>query len=116
MENKRLVYTVDEIAKILGISRVLAYKCVAMNQIPHIRIGHCIRIPKKEFHMWLEDPAAGIPAISNQSAQHIEDIYHETKRRKHPRYVTFEEASIRFISAILGDEWAIKVARKLTSG
>jgi excisionase family DNA binding protein len=36
---KRVTYSVDEAAKMLGISRNMAYQAVAAGKIPSIRIG-----------------------------------------------------------------------------
>ena len=42
----RLVYTVEEAAKLLGISRSFAYEAVNNGQIPSMRIGRRILVPK----------------------------------------------------------------------
>jgi len=44
METKRTL-TVDEAAKILGISRCSAFQAVHRNEIPHLRIGRRILVP-----------------------------------------------------------------------
>lgn len=49
-----LTLTVEETAEILGISRDLAYKAVNKNDIPNIRIGRRIIIPRKKLNKWLE--------------------------------------------------------------
>lgn len=47
-ENKeKLVYEVDDLPGLLGISLSTAYQALAKNEIPHIRIGTRILIPKK---------------------------------------------------------------------
>ena len=48
MEEKleRIVYTVTEAAEILGISRPTAFQGVERGEIPHIRVGRRILIPK----------------------------------------------------------------------
>jgi len=60
-ESASLTMTVDEAARILGISRNSAYEAVRRNQIPSIRIGRRILIPRHRFLRWLEasdtDPA-----------------------------------------------------------
>jgi excisionase family DNA binding protein len=42
----RLTLTVEEAARILGISRAVAYEAVAHGEIPCIRIGKRILVPK----------------------------------------------------------------------
>ena len=43
---QRLTYSVDEAAEILGISRASAYEAVRKGEIPHIKIGKRILIPR----------------------------------------------------------------------
>lgn len=47
MEGEKLVYTVAETAEILGIGRGLAYEATRRGEIPSIRIGHRILVPRK---------------------------------------------------------------------
>jgi excisionase family DNA binding protein len=42
---EELTVTVEDAALLLGMLRNGAYDAVRENQIPHIRIGRCIRIP-----------------------------------------------------------------------
>jgi excisionase family DNA binding protein len=42
----RLTMTVEEAAVALGISRAFAYEAVTRNEIPHVRIGRRILIPR----------------------------------------------------------------------
>lgn len=51
--------TVPETAKILRISRNLAYELVARNEIPAIRLGRVIRIPRHGLQVWLDRQADG---------------------------------------------------------
>lgn len=43
--HRRRVWSVDEAAVILGISRAHAYELVARNDLPHVRLGRRILIP-----------------------------------------------------------------------
>ena len=43
---ERLTMTVEEAAAALGISRAFAYEAVTRNEIPHVRIGRRILIPR----------------------------------------------------------------------
>lgn len=47
-------YTVDEIAKILGIGRASAYELVKQGNFRAVKIGTAIRISKKSFDEWLD--------------------------------------------------------------
>ncbi len=45
MENEKLVYTVDELSKLLSISRNSAYEAVKKGIIPSLKCGRRILIP-----------------------------------------------------------------------
>lgn len=47
-------YTVEEIAKILGIGRTSAYNLVKEGHFKIVRIGNAIRVSKKSFDEWLD--------------------------------------------------------------
>ena len=47
-------YTVNEIARILGVSRTQAYRLVQEDLFKSVRIGNAIRISKRSFDQWLE--------------------------------------------------------------
>ena len=54
--------TVDEAAKLLGISRNLAYELVRLGQIPSVRLGRRIVVPRAALERVLEEvvrPAPG---------------------------------------------------------
>lgn len=42
----RLVWTVEEAARLLGISRAHAYELVARDELPHVRLGRRVVVPK----------------------------------------------------------------------
>ena len=41
-----LVWTVEETGRLLGISRAHAYELVARGELPHLRLGRRVVIPK----------------------------------------------------------------------
>ena len=47
-------YTVNEIARILGVSQARAYSLVREDLFKSVRIGNAIRISKRSFDNWLE--------------------------------------------------------------
>ena len=47
-------YTVEEIARILGIGRTSAYILVKEGHFKIVRIGNAIRVSKKSFDEWLD--------------------------------------------------------------
>ena len=47
-------YTVNDVARILGVSRTQAYRLVQEGLFKSVRIGNAIRISKRSFDEWLE--------------------------------------------------------------
>ena len=47
-------YTVNEIARILGVSQARAYRLVQEGLFKSVRIGNAIRISKRSFDEWLD--------------------------------------------------------------
>jgi excisionase family DNA binding protein len=57
MDNSdRLTFTVDETRKKLGLSRGLIYQAIHEGQIPSIRIGRRILIPRAALEKLLANP------------------------------------------------------------
>ncbi len=50
----RVVLTVNEVAKLLGLSRASAYQGVACGEIPSIRVGRRILVPRQALERMLE--------------------------------------------------------------
>jgi excisionase family DNA binding protein len=48
-----LTYSVEDVAKLLGIARNNAYERVRAGDIPSIRMGRRYLIPRERFHAWL---------------------------------------------------------------
>jgi excisionase family DNA binding protein len=53
-----LVYDVPEAGALIGLSRNGSYEAAKRGDIPTIRIGGLIKVPKAAFHRMLEQPAA----------------------------------------------------------
>lgn len=51
---QRLTLTVEEAAATLGLSRASAYEAVRRGQIPHIRIGSRILVPRSQLEKMLD--------------------------------------------------------------
>ena len=47
-------YTVNEVARTLGVSQARAYRLVQEGLFKSVRIGNAIRISKRSFDHWLE--------------------------------------------------------------
>ena len=61
MGDRSLVVTVEEAAVLLGISRSLAYELVRQGEIPSIRLGRRLVIPRQRLLAFIEgeEVAAG---------------------------------------------------------
>lgn len=57
--SEKLAFTVEEAAEILGIGRNLAYEGVKNGDIPSIRIGKRIVVPKAALKKKLDGPIEG---------------------------------------------------------
>ena len=56
--SERLVYTVPEVAKMLGISRNQGYELARIGRIPTIRLGKRLLVPKVAFERMMEETSA----------------------------------------------------------
>ena len=57
--NERLTISVEETAKILSISRGLAYEMIRQGKIPALRFGRIIRVPRYALEQLLNAQDAG---------------------------------------------------------
>ena len=54
MDTDRLTLTVEEAARLLGISRALGYELVARGQLPSVRLGRRIVVPRRALDALLD--------------------------------------------------------------
>ncbi len=47
--NERMTFTVDEVARLLGVSRSGAYDSIARGEIPSLNIGRRVLVPREPF-------------------------------------------------------------------
>lgn len=59
---ERLTLTVEEAAAVLGISRAFAYEAVRRGEIPSIRIGRRVLVPRAALERLLDGGSAPTPA------------------------------------------------------
>lgn len=103
----RDTYTVDEVAALLGIGRNSAYAAVQRGEIPALRIGARLLVPRVAFDAWLTDApdvhAAQRRVLADGAARAI-------------IVSRFEDAPehLRALSAHGGDEdWLAVIPRRL---
>lgn len=54
MQRERLTVTVEEAAELLGISRAFAYLLVARNELPSLRLGRRVVVPRRALDRLLD--------------------------------------------------------------
>lgn len=57
----RLALRVDEVADMLSISRSQLYVLIRRDEVPYVRIGNSIRIPREALETWLRVRTRGAP-------------------------------------------------------
>ena len=72
-----VVYSVAEVAKLLRISRSLAYKWVSDGTLPAIRVGTTVRVPRAAFDAWLLSRTAKTALASSAAGEPERDISYE---------------------------------------
>lgn len=58
----KVLLTVPETARALGIGTTLAYELVARGVLPHIRLGRALRVPRAALEAWIAANTLGAPA------------------------------------------------------
>lgn len=60
---EKLLLKPTEVAETLRIGRSLVYGMLASGELPSIRVGRCIRVPKTSLEKWINDheKARGMP-------------------------------------------------------
>ena len=56
---ERLLLTVEEAARRLGIGRSLAWRLVRSGELPSVRLGRLVRIPEQSLTDWLKQRIRG---------------------------------------------------------
>ncbi|MBA7550719.1 hypothetical protein ES705_43242 [subsurface metagenome] len=65
MDDKRLTLNIEETAKILGIGRNLCYDRVKTGEIPVIKIGRRLLVPRRALEKLLEQGRTVAPIHKN---------------------------------------------------
>lgn len=72
--DRSLLLTVSEAARLLRISRNLAYELIAQGALPHVRLGRVIRVPRHGLEQWIARqaglPDPPVPVVSFNSQRH----------------------------------------------
>ena len=57
--NDKLTLSVEEMGKVLGVSRQVAFALVHRADFPSLRIGKRILVPKKQLEAWMDHQING---------------------------------------------------------
>lgn len=57
MDETRLTLTVPQAAELLGISRALTYELVARGELPSLRLGRRVVVPRRALERFIDDEA-----------------------------------------------------------
>jgi excisionase family DNA binding protein len=52
-----LLLRADEAAIVLGIGRTKVFEMLACGELPAIKIGRCVRVPKDRLERWIDEQA-----------------------------------------------------------
>jgi excisionase family DNA binding protein len=66
--------TVREVATLLRIGRNTAYGLIATKQIPHVRIGRTLRVPRSSLERWLAETTQ-MPAIDTEDGHLLYSLH-----------------------------------------
>ncbi len=58
---ERLLLTIPEAAALLGIGKTLCWLLVQQGELPSVRLGRLVRIPRGELEAWITARAKGQP-------------------------------------------------------
>ena len=59
LSGEKLVYNVAEVAKLLGLGKTSAWEAIWRGEIPHLKIGRRVLIPREALEKFLAQAAAG---------------------------------------------------------
>ena len=60
MDGVKVVYSVPEVGRLLGISKNLAYELARQGKIPTIKAGRRLLCPKAAIDRWLSEAGSGL--------------------------------------------------------
>ena len=63
--HESLLLRPNEAARLLGIGRSKLFEMLARNELPVIRFGRCVRIPRRELAQWINQGVGDEIAVRN---------------------------------------------------
>ncbi len=68
MSGDRLLLRVEEVVRLLGIGRSTVYELIARGELPVIRIGRLVRVPRPALEDWIAANTTRKPAGRREAA------------------------------------------------
>lgn len=59
---------VSEVQEVLGIGRSMVYDLIARHELPSLRIGRLVRVPRWALVRWIDERTDGGPPNSSEAA------------------------------------------------
>lgn len=82
MESNSLLLKVSEVAALLRVSQNLVYELVAQGQLPVIRLGRVIRVPRTALERWIEQQAQINPTNANAQQSALYSAHRGEQRKR----------------------------------
>lgn len=65
---ERELLRANEVARLLNVGRSTVYELIARRELPVIRIGRLVRVPRLALEEWIVANTAGLPASHEEAA------------------------------------------------
>lgn len=62
-----ILLRVEEVAELLGLGRTKVTEMLAAGDLPTVRIGRCVRVPRTELERWVQNQVTRAPGQGDDS-------------------------------------------------
>ena len=67
-DGAKLLLNVQEASELLGVGTALVYEMVRRDEIPHIRLGRLVKIPRQALEAWIAQASGSASGVSDHSS------------------------------------------------
>ena len=67
----KLLLNVQEASELLGVGTALVYEMVRRDEIPHIRLGRLVKIPRQALEAWIAQASGIADGNSDHSSPNL---------------------------------------------
>lgn len=65
-----ILLRVEEVAELLGLGRTKVFEMISAGELPTVRIGRCVRVPRADLERWVSSRARAVPTqLASNEAQ-----------------------------------------------